>query len=117
MAKFVPLTGCQKELWLSAKAALSDYAETSIRGCYYIDAMLDPELLRQAIRSTLHFTPLPAASLCQDEEAPYFIVGEPYEPDFRVLDAASQPDPAAAADHPGDALARHPAGRPRRARP
>ena len=98
MAKFVPLTGCQKELWLSAKAALSDYAETSIRGCYHIDAMLDPELLRQAIRCTLHFTPLPAASLCQDEEAPYFIVGEPHEPDFRVLDAASQPDPAAAAD-------------------
>lgn len=66
-----------KELWLSAKAALSDYAETSIRGCYHIDAMLDPELLRQAIRCTLHFTPLPATLLCQDEEEPCFIVGEP----------------------------------------
>ena len=73
MAKFVPLTGCQKELWLSAKAALSDYAETSIRGCYHIDSMLDPELLRQAIRCTLHFTPLPATSLCQDEEEPCFL--------------------------------------------
>ena len=47
MAKIVPLTGCQKELWLSAKAALSDYAETSIRGCYRIDALLDPDLLRR----------------------------------------------------------------------
>lgn len=98
MAKLVPLTGCQKELWLSAKAALSDYAETSIRGCYHIDAMLDPELLRQAIRRTLHFTPLPATSLCQDEEEPCFLVGEPQEPDFRVLNVAAQPDPAAAAD-------------------
>ena len=97
MAKFVPLTGCQKELWLSAKAALSDYAETSIRGCYHIDARLDPDLLLQAIRGTFRFTPLPAASLCQDEEEPRFVVGEPHEPDFRVLDAASQPDPAAAA--------------------
>ena len=49
MAKIVPLTGCQKELWLTAKAALSDYAETSIRGCYHIGARLDPDLLRQAI--------------------------------------------------------------------
>ena len=112
MAKFVPLTGCQKELWLSAKAALSDYAETSIRGCYHIDAMLDPELLRQAIRCTLHFTPLPAASLSQDEEAPYFVVGEPHEPDFRVLDAASQPDPAAAADRMIDEFFEEPVENP-----
>ncbi len=112
MAKFVPLTGCQKELWLSAKAALSDYAETSIRGCYHIDAMLDPELLRQAIRCTLHFTPLPAASLCQDEEEPRFLVGEPHEPDFRILDAASQPDPAAAADRMIDEFFEEPVENP-----
>ena len=112
MAKFVPLTGCQKELWLSAKAALSDYAETSIRGCYHIDAALDPELLRQAIRCTLHFTPLPAASLCQDEEEPCFMVGEPHEPDFRVLDAASQPDSVAAADRMIDEFFEEPVENP-----
>lgn len=112
MAKFVPLTGCQKELWLSAKAALSDYAETSIRGCYHIDGMLSPELLRQAIRCTLHFTPLPAACLCQDEEEPRFLLGEPHEPDFRVLDAASQPDPAVAADRMIDEFFEEPVENP-----
>jgi len=113
MAKFVPLTGCQKELWLSAKAALSDYAETSIRGCYRIDAMLDPGLLRQAIRRTLHFTPLPAAALCQDEEEPRFLIdGEEHEPDFRVLDAASQPDPSAAADRMIDEFFEEPVENP-----
>ena len=112
MAKIVPLTGCQKELWLSAKAALSDYAETSIRGCYRIDALLDPDLLRQAIKRTLHFTPLPAASLCQDEAEPYFLVGEPQEPDFRVLDAAAQPNPAAAADRMIDEFFEEPVENP-----
>ena len=112
MAKIVPLTGCQKELWLSAKAALSDYAETSIRGCYHIDALLDPDLLRQAIKRTLHFTPLPAASLCQDEAEPYFLVGEPQEPDFRVLDAATQPDPDAAADRMIDEFFEEPVENP-----
>ena len=112
MAKIVPLTGCQKELWLSAKAALSDYAETSIRGCYHIGAKLDPDLLRQAIKRTLHFMPLPAASLCQDEAEPYFLVDEPQDPDFRVLDAAAQQDPAAAADRMIDEFFEEPVENP-----
>lgn len=98
MAERVPLTGCQRELWLSTRAALTEYTETSIRGCYYVDAMLDPERLREAVRLVLRFTPLPAATLCQDEEEPYFLIGENQEPDFRFLDASAEPNPAAAAD-------------------
>jgi len=98
MAERVPLTGCQRELWLSTKATLTDYTETSIRGCYYVAAALDPERLREAVRLVLRFTPLPAATLCQTEEEPYFLVGEQREPDFRFLDASAEPDPQKAAD-------------------
>ena len=84
MAERVPLKECQRELWLSTMAALTDYTETSIRGCYYVGAMLDSVKLREAVRLVLRFTPLPTVVLRQDEEEPYFFVSGEYEPDFRL---------------------------------
>ncbi|SDF24354.1 amino acid adenylation domain-containing protein [Desulfovibrio legallii] len=108
----VPLTACQRELWLSARMALTDYAETSIRGCFYVGALPDARRLREAVRQALHWTPLPAAVLREDGDEPCFAPGEGADPDFRVLDASRAPDPAEEADRLIDAFFEEPVENP-----
>ncbi|MGJ3523081.1 amino acid adenylation domain-containing protein [Nitratidesulfovibrio sp. D1] len=104
LAEIVPLTGCQKELWLACRTSLSEYAEVSIRGSFPIANAVCPERLREAIRIVLRHTPLPGATLCADGDEPQFIVGGAENVDFRFLDLRGAADPEQAAGDYADAF-------------
>ncbi|BFR47067.1 non-ribosomal peptide synthetase [Nitratidesulfovibrio sp. HK-II] len=104
LQEIVPLTGCQKELWLACRTSLSEYAEVSIRGSFPIANAVCPDRLREAIRIVLRHTPLPGATLCADGDEPCFIVGAATDVpdrgddiDFRFLDLRDAANPEQAA--------------------
>lgn len=108
----VPLTGCQKELWLACRTALSEYAEVSIRGSFPVANAVCPDRLREAIRIVLRHTPLPGATLCADGDEPHFIVGGAENVDFRYLDLRDAADPEQAARDYAEAFLEEPVDNP-----
>jgi len=96
MEEKVPFTSCQKELWLASQASRYEYTETTIWARFIVDNAVVPEIFEEAIRRSLSHTTLLSASLCETDEAPYFVMGSYTEPDFRYHDVSGEADPDAA---------------------
>ncbi|SBV93010.1 Amino acid adenylation domain protein [uncultured Alphaproteobacteria bacterium] len=96
MEETVPLTSCQKELWLASQASRYEYAETTIWARFIVDDAVIPAIFEEAIRRSLRHTTLLSASLCETDETPYFVMGSHPEPDFRYRDVSGEADPDAA---------------------
>lgn len=116
LQEMVPLTSCQKELWLACRTSLSEYSEVSIRGSFPIANAVSPERLREAIRIVLQYTPLPGSTLCTDGDEPFFIVSAASDAttdvDFRFLDLRDAANPEQAAKDYAEAFFEEPVDNP-----
>jgi len=97
MGERIPLTSSQRELWLSRQASLSEYNETSIRGCFHVENALCPDRLREAICLVQEYAPLLTAVLREDGSGPYLQVRKGAHIDLVSLDFRQAGDPEGAA--------------------